>query len=292
LLTEKLYNYINLEERKYYSIRTGKHPLGSQLDLDLMLRFFASLYNDLEEQGYFQEAFGYKCVDGDVPGGVGRDVDNYFLHKLRKPTLWPIRKYSKYYSESDLFDVIELLYDNVSQPLSGKHHSWANCGWHYDSFNKETGQTYYRQRINELLKDYKEGYELSPHGEIWHKAIPGVETLLNSEPPPYDTQNVDNRLSDAITLYRQSRSSTTDKRNAVKMLADILEFLKPQIETVLTTPDEKDLFRLANKFGIRHHNEQQETDYDQEVWLDWMFYYYLATINGVIRLIKKREPST
>jgi hypothetical protein len=52
-----------------------------------------------------------------------------------------------------------------------------------------------------------------------------------------------------------------------------------------------DLFNIANNFGIRHYNEKQKTNYDQEVWLDWIFYYYLATINTIIRLIKKRETT-
>jgi hypothetical protein len=282
-----------LKERKYYSIRTGKHPLGSQIDFGLMLKLFVTLWNEFQEDGYFQQAFGHDCIDlGYLPGKAGSDVSAYFLRKLHKHDLWPISERYLSYDESDLFDIIELLYDHVSKPLAGSTHGYNSSCRHYSSFSKRDGQVYYRSRINELLSDYREGYELSQDGEILHKAIPGAETLLNSKRPTYDSQNVDSRLSDAIALYRQSRSSITDKRNAVKMLADILEFLKPQIEAVLTAADEKDLFRLANKFGIRHHNEQQETDYDQEVWLDWMFYYYLATINGVIRLIKKRESST
>jgi len=283
----------NLEERRYYSIRTGKHPLGSQLDINLMLRLFANLYNDLTEKGYFQEAFGYVCVDlGDVPGEVGLDVNAYFILKLRKDKLWPISENYTHYDESDLFDVIELLYDHISKPLSGMYHEYADCGWHYNSFDKEAGRIHYRSRINELLRDYHEGYELSPDGEILHKAIPGAEALLNSEPLTYDTQNVDSFVREAVTCYKRSRSSLTDKRNAVKMLADVLEFLRPKIKAVLTTADEKDLFNIANNFGIRHHKKEQKTDYDQEVWLDWMFYHYLATINTVIRLIRKRESNT
>ena len=152
----------NLEDRRYYSIRTGKHPLGSQLDINLMLRLFANLYNELTEKGYFQEAFGYECIDlGDVPGEVSPDVNAYFILKLRKDKLWPISENYTNYDESDLFDVIELLYDHISKPLSGMYHEYADCGWHYNTFDKEAGRIRYRSRINELLRDYHVGYELS-----------------------------------------------------------------------------------------------------------------------------------
>lgn len=258
----------------------------------MMLSIFGQLYIELEKKGYFQEAFGYNCVDGYVPSTVGSNIQAYFKLKLRKTHLWPIKYLYSKYNESDLFDVIELLYDHVSEPISGWSHEYANCGFHYDTFTKKNGQAYYRTIINEILNDYNEGYELSRVGEIRLKAIPGTETLLTSKPLEYDTHNVDNFVEEAVNSYQRSRSSLTDKRNAVKTLADVLEFLRPKIKSVLTTTDENDLFNIANNFGIRHHTKQQKTDYDQEVWLDWMFYYYLATIKAFIRLVRKRESST
>lgn len=74
-------------------------------------------------------------------------------------------------------------------------------------------------------------------------------------------------------------------------LADVLEFLRPRVKEVLTSKDESDLFHLANNFGIRHHNDQQRTDYDRPIFYSWMFYYYLATIHAATRLIE-REGST
>ena len=70
-------------------------------------------------------------------------------------------------------------------------------------------------------------------------------------------------------------------------LADVLEFLRPQAKLVLASKDESDLFELANSFGIRHHNQRQKTGYDSAIWHSWMFYYYLATIHAVTRLIER-----
>jgi hypothetical protein len=63
----------------------------------------------------------------------------------------------------------------------------------------------------------------------------------------------------------------------------VLEYLKPKIKEHLTSADEKDLFNIANNFGVRHHNDKQKTGYDAGLWLSWMFYFYLATIHVVVR---------
>ena len=279
-----------MKERRYYSVRTGKNPSGSQLDLPSLRHLFGKLYGNLDEKGYFQEAFGLDCEDaGYLSGRAGSDVSAYFFRKLRKHDLWPIEQRHLQYDESDLFDVIELLYDHVSEPGRRECHGWDNRCHHYGSFDKGNGQALFRSEINELLSDYDEGYQLSQDGEIVHTAIPGTETLLDSKSPTYDVRNVDSIIAEAVECYKRSRSSQTDKRNAVKMLADALEFLRPKIKAVLSTSDENDLFIIANKFGIRHHNKLQRTDYDQEIWLDWMFYYYLAAIHAVVRLITKHE---
>jgi len=280
------------KSRKYYSIRTGKNPAGSKLTLELVLSLFRGIYHDFEERGYFQEAFGYYCVDADqVPGRVGNDIYTYFIFKLRKDNMWPIYDSCLEYSESDLFDVIELLYDHISKPISGWNHTYGNCGMHYNTFDKEPGQAEYLTKINDLINDYDNGYELSSTGEIVHIPLTGTEPLINDESLTYDPQNVDRTIQEAINCYKLSRSSTTDKHNAVNMLAGVLEFLRPKIKTLQISADENDLFIIANKFGIRHHDNNQKTDYDQETWLDWIFYYYLAAINAIIRLIKKGETS-
>ena len=68
---------------------------------------------------------------------------------------------------------------------------------------------------------------------------------------------------------------------------DVLEFLRPQLKTVLQSQDEQDLFNIANNFGIRHHRPGQKSDYDKAIWLSWMFYFYLATVNAAVRSIAK-----
>ena len=190
------------------------------------------------------------------------------------------------YTEEDLFDVIEVLYDHVSRPVD----SWycPSCGVvHYLAFDRLKGQNEYRFVMTEQLRDYGQGYELSEKGEIHPLPPPGMAQLFEAQVPTDDENK--KRVEAAIHKFRGRNSSIDDRRHAVKDLADVLEFLRPKVKSILTKKDERDLFELANRFGIRHHNERQKTQYDPAIWLSWVFYYYLASIHALTRLLKKRE---
>lgn len=279
--------------RRYYSVRTGKNPAGSRIDLPMFLRLFTDLYRSFSTKEYFQEAFGYYCVDiGNVWGTLGFDNEAQVFRRLRKANLWPIERNSANYSEDDIFDVIEFLYDHVSKPLEGYYHNFNSCGWHYSTFDREAGRHEYLFAINELLQDYNDGYELSKDGEILAKVESGMERLTEAKLPTYGGDNVESRVNAAVNKFRRYRSSEEDRRDSIRDLADVLEYLRPKLKFVVTKSDEGDLFNIANNFGIRHHNEAQKTDYDKAIWYSWMFYYYLATIHAVLRLIEKQGPDS
>ena len=283
-----------MRNRAYYSVRTGKNPLAKSFDLPSFRSLFLSFYKDLEEKGYFQQALGYHCVDRDwVAGTLGHDFEGMTLRKLRKKNLLPVPQYVGRYTEDDLFDVVELLYDQCSEPLEkdGFYHNFNDCGWHYKLFRGEPGRQHYRKEVNELLAQYGGAYELSVAGEILGLPEEGMQTLVDAALPQFDPANVEERVAAACLKFRRYRSSLPDRHNAVRELADVLEYLKPSAQGVLQSADESDLFRLANKFGIRHHNSSQKTSYNKPIWYSWMFYYYLATIHAVIRLIHEAEKT-
>lgn len=277
-----------MRDRPYFSVRTGKHPTGGRLDLDGLKRLFLAAFLQLEADGYFQEMFGFECVDaGEIPGSVGRDIEAFFFRKLRKQGLWPIEPFIQTYSEDDLFDVIELLHDCVSKGVGGNYHSWNDCGWHYSTFDAQAGQNDYRVAINDILAEYRPGHRLTSDGELVALPPAGLGDLEEAPQPPGDAQAVQARVDAARDKFRRRGSTMDERRDAVRDLADVLEFLRPQAKAVLASKDEADLFNLANNFGIRHHNAGQKTDYDPAIWLSWAFYYYLATIHAVTRLIEK-----
>lgn len=82
-----------LSSRNYYSVRTGKNTLGTNLSLPVFLKLFYDFYIEFNSKCYFQEAFGYDCVDaGFIPGKLGSQIDAQIFRKLRKESIWPIEK--------------------------------------------------------------------------------------------------------------------------------------------------------------------------------------------------------
>lgn len=266
----------------YYSQRKGTNPNLSGLPLPDVVDLFIRVFDQLRQDGYFNESFGWECVDaGNVEGSV-RDIELEMLLTVRKKGLWPLHANAKLYSEDDFFDVLEFLHQYVSKPIDGHMHNYGDCGMHWHTFNKGQGQAEYRTKVNVVLDHYTGRFEISPSGEVLQKAEAGFEQMLEADTPSKD-RNVTDRMNAAILRYRRHASTLDDRRQAVRDLADVLEYLRPKVKSLLTSADEKDLFNLANNFGIRHHNDQQKTGYDASLWLSWMFYFYLATIHVVLR---------
>jgi len=278
--------------RRYYSVRTGKNPQAEPIDLEALLRLFKTLFLHFESEGYFQKSLGYECVDaGFTPGEVGHDVEGAVLLALRTTDLTPIHIKIDGYAEDDLFDVAEFLYDHCAKPTARQYHNWDGCGWHCHEFDVEAGRNEFREKVNRILTVYADGFELSIDGEILGLAESGLEGLFEAPLPELDPDNVELRIEAARTKFRRHRASLDDRREALRELADVLEYLRPKLKKTLHQDDENDLFNLANNFGVRHHNQKQKTNYDKPIWYSWMFYYYLATLHAVLRLIAKGNPA-
>jgi len=279
-----------MREQPYYSVRTGTNVKPPNSDLQTLLKLFSGVYRTLRAEGLFQEAFGYKCHARAkyVLGTLGQDdIGRYLSWRLNKTNLWPISVRCLEYTEDDLFDVIEFLYDNASMPC-GNHRCKFCQLLHHDQFIEEAGRQVYRSKINDLICVYKDGYELSTDGEVL--TLPDLElrALLQEPIPIYDERNVNERIDIARSRFFDRHATLDDKHAAVRGLVDVLEFLRPKLKEVLTKQDESDLFNIANNFGIRHHNPKQRTDYDKDIWIPWLFNFYYSTIHAVVRRIKKQ----
>ena len=274
--------------REYYAVRTGKESGTLKFDFDELKQAFTSTYHEFVGRGYFAEAYGQRCVDWEPTiGTMGPDIEVFFLRRLKIRSLWPIVENMDIYTEHDVFSVIELLYDHVSRPESVRYHEWNDCGNHYSDFDGEGGRREFREEINDLLRSYEHPYELSDQGEVLELPDSGLENLLEEPVPVFQPETVDDRIESAVRKFRRFSSSVDDRRDAVKTLADVLEYLRPQLQRVILKKDESDLFNIANKFAIRHHTPTQKADYDDGLWLKWVFYTYLATIHVVVGTLAK-----
>ena len=277
----------NMKEKVYYSERKGMvNPI--QIDFSTFKRFFLHTFNFFDDKFYFREATGYSCVDGYIHGHWGSDVESYIFMKLKMTDIWPIKDNIEMYDETTLFTIIEFLYDYVSEPQKIVNHTWDNCGLHTDDYDKEIGRKNYREEVNKILKNYDIGYQLSLDGEVLEITPEGFEELIEEIPQTDDSSNIDDRIKTSVSKYFKYGSTIDVKKDAIRVLADVLEYLKKEGHT-LDSKDDSDLFNIMNNYDIRHHNKFQKNDYNVHIWYDWFFYNFLSSIYVIL---KSKESSS
>jgi len=271
------------EGRKYYTERMGlpQEPLRLK-DLQLLIKIIFEQYNDIY---YFHGAFGYNCVDeGYISGRNGIDLEDHLIKTFLGREIYPIENNYNSFSIETCFDLIEYFYDNIGVPINPYYHSWNNCGVHVNTADYEKGKQEFREKINPYLNRCGKGYELMPNGEVY-KRIPDTLTPIITNPHNSgDDENIDDKVMRAKSKFLHHSSSIDEKKESIRILADVLEFVREDIKENMFSSDENRLFEIANQFGIRHHNTEQKTDFDKNIWLEWIFYSYLNSINTVVKI--------
>lgn len=257
-------------------------------DHDGVRRLFAAAVSEFEVRGWFQEWFGYVCVDsGFVPGKLGEDVEGALQIQIGRLDVWPVRMNAGSWNDDTLFDLIEFLYRCISAGIreTGRFHSFSGCGWHFSQFDQGEGQAEYRDRINMILGRYRDGFELTDEG-IVERQLPQQIAELAASPEKIEP-SVEEHIAEAIRKYR-SRAGL-DRRDALRDLADVLERLRPSMKHHLFSKDESAIFQIANQFWIRHNGVDQRRDYDHDAWWDWIFHLYLSSIRLVQALAARSK---
>jgi hypothetical protein len=279
-------------ERTYYSQRTGLNKSSMKIDIFQLKKLFQTIYRNFHDKDYFRQKIGcnaggnyYDYCYGEL--GTDTDISNFFFLSLRKENLWPIYNHLEDYSEDDLFDIIEFCYDNISVPII--ENSFTEIG--SVRYDVEKAQEEFREQLNKQLKDYGDGFELDKKGNIVKLTEFGIEPIFEAEILSED-ERIIKPMENAIAKFRNRSSSHDDRRDAVKNLADVLEYLRPLVKNKVIKKDESALFDIANNFNIRHNNVSQKTDYDSKIWLNWIFYLFLSTIHAWIRIINKEQGTT
>jgi len=273
--------------RRYYSSRTNPKAL-TIADLYWKLQ---NLYLMFLNRDYFKRMGGITSY-----GGVPTSIE-YEAALALKFQPFPINDWEQaYITEDNIFDTIEFLYDHVSQP-GEKVDMTSDTVFHYvdyDHYDDKAGRTEFRQKANDFLRDYKPGYELAQDGHIQAIGTEGLQYIIDAEIPAYDEANVDGKVRNAVAKWRSRHSTLVEKKEAIRELADVFEWLKKDegLANVLDKKDDSAIFDIANSFAIRHHNTRQKANYDKAIWYSWMFHFYLATYHAVIRLLLKEREQT
>jgi hypothetical protein len=269
--------------RRYYSARNNPNSL-TLTDLYQKLMHLFYYYRD---QDYFKEKAS--ITKDDLPEVItSKAVLALGFH------LFPISDWNHaHITEDHIFDSLEFLYDHVSKPYGWERYQTETDFWYsdYEGYDEVNGKNEFREQANLFLTDYKSGYELTETGIILALAEGGIQNIINAEIVPYDEVNVDNKIRDAILKWRNRHIDFSIRKQAIHELADVFEWLKKtgKLDKALNSKDESTLFEIINNFNIRHHNPQQKRNYDEKIWHQWMFHFYLATYHAVIRILKRQE---
>jgi hypothetical protein len=269
--------------KRYYSSRVKRKTLTLE-ELYWKLQHLFLLFRNKD---YFKEKAG--ITETGIPDFIEHEAAIALTFQPFPITKWA----QEIITEDHIFDVLEFLYEHVSRP-GAMEEMTSETGWNYsdyDSYDSDAGRSEFREKLNSFLCDYRTGYELMKDGTILAIGSQGLQHILDAEILPYDEANVDSKVRNAITKWRNRHLSFAEKKEAVREMADVFEWLKKTkgLDKVLDGKDESALFDIANNFSIRHHDPKQKSNYDKNIWYAWMFHFYLATYHAAIRLLAKAE---
>jgi hypothetical protein len=275
------------DPRPYWPQRRGtaeRSPFG----LDDVRRRFVGLVEELERAGYLAQAFPPICVDD--PDPVFVDPSDVLQDRLGVPDLWPLGGSSERWDDDTFYGLIEVFHDLVVRPRHRWRHDWRQCGWHWGEFARPPGQALYRWQVNQLLEQSLIGLRLAGEGEDIGRLVAATDdarTELGSRMATRTDPRTGDRVRYALALFRARGATEHDKRSAIVTLCGVLEERRGLLKTELFRKDEGALFQIANEFAIRHQSETQKDDYNP-AFLDWVFWWYLATVELTDRLLERQ----
>lgn len=276
--------------REYYNVRHGHLTTGT-LNLHDLADFVVREFEDVECAGYFHQSFGFFCDERhEYIHGQSKRFFSVELHLETGLKVDPFPENLRVKNEGDIFTFLEFVHDYIAKPYPVTAEppcQGRKCDVHYHpktaSFDKPAAQLEWRQAVNPYLKRYKDGYELSPEGEVRQIAPQGFEDLL-ARPAPEDAPPTNaEKLDHAIRAFRRANASRVERKQAVRELADLLEFYKESVMKEHLTADANELFNIVNNFSIRHHHEVQRDNYSDE-FVEYMFFRCLSAVQLCMKL--------
>jgi hypothetical protein len=288
--------------------RTGG-PEDRKKDLRTDVAFVLS---DFDNHGYFALEFGPAAV----ASGGAVDGAQWLGRQLRIDPddpdglpLWPLidregfaARWWVTWGHELLFDVIEALHAAVARP---RRRQESTNGSTFSDHARGPGQDLYRWRINEVLARHGERWRLAgdgpergrlveitgdPRDDLVDRLVAPAATAQSTDADP-ESLDVDRAsVVHAVELFRARDATRETKRSAVVALARVLESRRDLLKAELLGRDEAALFQIANEFDIRHHRRGQHDDYTEDV-LDWIFWWYLATVELTNRLLAQRAAT-
>ena len=253
----------------FYAVRNRHINLNEiKISFNKFREFFVDTYMYFEEKGYFKLALqGYHST----PRLMAPSPEAFIFKHLGINNVFPI-SYEYKGNKVATFTLIEILHKYIRKIEA------------FDIYEEEEAQQEFRDMINKYLICLDDGYLLTESGYIINLPEDGLGNLITQDLPGNTDDSTTQKVETAIKMFFRYDSNESEKMKAINLLADILEPYRDSLKSITTESHDKLIFQLVNKYGIRHNNFEQRTDYDKTIWYEWMFHYYLSTVHATLRL--------
>ncbi|QWC83717.1 hypothetical protein KLP28_08640 [Nocardioidaceae bacterium] len=279
--------------RPFYS-QWGRGGAGGGLDAGGVAVAFRALVADLEARGYFEHHFGKDC-----PDEHDWRADEAIEQRLGRLVSWNadvetlLEDPDGSADPVNLFDLIEVIHDLAGFPRTRWMHGFQDCAWHHVGHSASVGRAVYRWEVNRILERSSLGLRLADDGDDQGRLVAVVDegrADLAARMAALPGDDTGERVRHALALFRAREATRRDKVSACNALYAVLERHRALLISSLFRKDEGALFQIANDFAMRHNEERQRSDYD-EAFLDWVFWWYLATVDLTERLLQRQRTA-
>jgi hypothetical protein len=273
-----------METKKFYSKRKGNME-EVRLSLSEVINYFDDMYKEYKIEGCFRK----------LDDEISNNYKLFSIENFNNSKLLPYTKMTNY-NEDDIFDLIELHYQYITEPvkLSGTSSGSSvynpliksiKMGLSKNLKSEKEYKAEFRKRINRIISKYGEGFYLTEDGEIQKEVSVGLDRLIkeNENGLPVYKENL-NEIEEAKALFLHHKATVADKRNALLVLGRVLEENRKEIKKLFMSKDESELFELLNRYNIRHSDLSQKKDYPTDIYFDWIFYNLLSAIDAYFKI--------
>lgn len=284
---------------QYFSDRElGPRP---QTEEEITERAWGGLFvilSQLIDTGAFGIDFPEECPDG--YGVIGTDQGNFRLalsaevHDLP----WPLNA-GDVPPALALMDLIEFCHRHIAKPNRIYYHSFYSH-YHLD-YNREEGQSEFRDNINRVFARNGLAYELQEDGSVRRLAPPVLREELAVSQFNTGDNELDNMLESARSKYlnpdpqirEESLEKLWDAWERIKTIEPGVD-KKASVESLLSKAASEPTFRealrnealeltrIGNTFRIRH-SETSQIPLDRREYVDYLFHRLFSLINLVLK---------
>lgn len=283
----------------YFSDRElGPRPRIEQAISDQVWGGLTAFVSALISTGAFGIDYPDECPDGEGIAGVNEYTLGLALAAEVPGLSWPINARDLPPTLA-IMDFIEFCHRHVAKPIQGSYHSFFR---HYHlSFDREEGQSKFRENVNRIFARNGVAYELQKSGQVQRLAPPVLREALtiaqfNTGDTELDVMLESSRakyLSPDPQIRRESLEKlwdawervktiepASDKKASVRQLLDRVAS-EPKFREVLDN-EALELTRIGNAFQIRH-SETSQIPLDTDDHIDYLFHRLFAMIQLVLR---------